>query len=58
MLRLDIPNFALVVGNPSKQIGWVGEYGHRLVFDDNGIAICEESKQEYELGLNGVKRIK
>lgn len=54
----DIPNFALVVGNPSKQIGWVGEYGHKLAFNANGIAICHESKQEYELGSNGVKRIK
>jgi len=54
----DIPNFALVVGNPSKQIGWVGEYGHKLVFDENRIAICEESKQEYKLENNTVKRIK
>ena len=53
-----IPNFALVVGNPSKQIGWVGEYGHKLMFDENGIAICEESKQEYKLENNTVKRIK
>jgi len=54
----DIPNFALVVGNPSKQIGWVGEYGHKLEFNDNGIAICKESKQEYKLENNTVKRIK
>ena len=54
----DIPNFALVVGNPSKQIGWVGEYGHKLIFDTNGHAICEESKQEYKLENNTVKRIK
>ncbi len=54
----DIPNFALVVGNPSKQIGWVGEYGHRLEFDDNNLAICPESKQEYTLENNIVKRIK
>jgi UDP-2-acetamido-3-amino-2,3-dideoxy-glucuronate N-acetyltransferase len=54
----DIPNFALVVGNPSKQIGWVGEYGHKLVFNDNHIAVCEESKQEYKLENNTVKRIK
>lgn len=54
----DIPNFALVVGNPSKQIGWVGEYGHRLNFNENGIAICPESKQEYKLENNTVKRIK
>jgi UDP-2-acetamido-3-amino-2,3-dideoxy-glucuronate N-acetyltransferase len=54
----DIPNFALVVGNPSKQIGWVGEYGHRLDFDKNNIAICKESKQTYKLENNIVKRIK
>jgi len=54
----DIPNFALVVGNPSKKIGWVGEYGHKLKFNDNGIAICKESKQEYKLENNTVKRIK
>ncbi len=54
----DIPNFALVVGNPSKQIGWVGEYGHRLKFNDKGIAICPESKQEYKLENNVVTRIK
>ncbi|MDX1349491.1 MAG: acyltransferase [Putridiphycobacter sp.] len=54
----DIPNFALVVGNPSKQIGWVGEYGHRLEFDKNNIAICKESKQTYKLENNIVKRIK
>jgi len=54
----DIPNFALVVGNPSKQIGWVGEYGHKLIFDTNGHAICKESQQEYKLEDNTVKRIK
>lgn len=53
-----IPAFALVVGNPAKQIGWVGEYGHRLEFDDNGIAVCHESKQEYKLDDNKVNRIK
>ncbi len=54
----DIPAFALVVGNPSRQIGWMSEYGHRLKFDSNGIAICPESKQEYKLEGNKVKRIK
>lgn len=53
-----IPAFALVVGNPAKQIGWVGEYGHRIEFDDNGIAVCHESKQEYKLDDNKVIRIK
>ncbi|MFK8038080.1 MAG: acyltransferase [Crocinitomicaceae bacterium] len=54
----DIPNFALVVGNPSKQIGWVGEYGHRLAFDSKNLAVCPESKQEYKLESNKVIRIK
>jgi UDP-2-acetamido-3-amino-2,3-dideoxy-glucuronate N-acetyltransferase len=53
----SIPAFALVVGNPSKQIGWVGEYGHRLVFNNMGIAFCPESNQEYKLEYNVVKRI-
>lgn len=54
----DIPNFALVVGNPSKQIGWVSEYGIKLIFDESNKAICEESKQEYSLENNRVRRIK
>ena len=41
--------YALVVGNPSKQIGWVSEYGHRLNFDDKGEATCPESKEVYIL---------
>jgi UDP-2-acetamido-3-amino-2,3-dideoxy-glucuronate N-acetyltransferase len=53
-----IPDFALVVGNPAKQLGWVGEYGHRLDFNSEGIAVCIESKQEYKLENNTVKRIK
>lgn len=53
-----IPPYALVVGNPARQLGWVGEYGHRLAFNDEGIAICEESQQEYQLKDNTVVRIK
>jgi UDP-2-acetamido-3-amino-2,3-dideoxy-glucuronate N-acetyltransferase len=52
-----IPDYALVVGNPAKHIGWMSEFGHRLHFNDQGIAICEESKQEYQLENNLVKRI-
>ena len=44
-----VPDFAIVVGNPAKQLGWVGEYGHRLNFDERGIAVCEESGQTYKL---------
>jgi UDP-2-acetamido-3-amino-2,3-dideoxy-glucuronate N-acetyltransferase len=54
----EIPDYALVVGNPSKQIGWVSEYGHRLKFNENGIANCLESNQDYLLEKNKVKRIK
>ena len=53
-----IPAFALVVGNPAKQLGWVGEYGHRLEFNAEGIGVCPESKQEYKLENNTVTRIK
>lgn len=52
-----VPAYALVVGNPAKQIGWVGEYGHRLEFNTEGIAICPESKQVYKLENNTVVRI-
>ena len=45
----SIPNYALVVGNPAKQIGWVSTYGHRLNFDHQGKAICPESKLVYLL---------
>ena len=48
----EVPAYALIVGNPGRQIGWMSEFGHRLNFDANGVAICEESKEEYQL-LNG-----
>ena len=54
----EVQDYSLVVGNPSKQIGWVSEYGHRLKFNDNGIASCIESNQEYLIEKNRVKRIK
>lgn len=54
----EVPDYALVVGNPSKQIGWVSEYGHRLKFDDKNIAVCPESNEEYQLSNNNVTRIK
>ena len=45
----DVPAFALVVGNPSRKIGWVSEYGHRLEFDEAGRAVCYESGANYVL---------
>ncbi|WP_299049615.1 acyltransferase [uncultured Polaribacter sp.] len=49
--------YALVVGNPSKQIGWVSEYGHTLEFDKNGLATCTESRQHYQLKNNTVIKL-
>lgn len=49
--------YALIVGNPARQIGWMSEYGHRLEFNENGIAICPESKEKYKLENNQVEKI-
>jgi len=50
--------YALVVGNPAKQIGWVSEYGHRLEFNNEGAAFCPETNQEYKLDNDRVIKIK
>lgn len=52
-----VPAFALMVGNPARQIGWMSEYGHRLEFNDDNIAVCPESGQKYLLKDNKVTRI-
>ena len=52
-----VPAYALVVGNPARQIGWMSEYGHRLEFDPKGIAICPESNETYKLLNHIVKKI-
>ncbi len=54
----EVPDYALVVGNPSKQIGWMSEYGHRLEFDNSNIAICQESQEKYKLENNKVIKLK
>lgn len=54
----NIPAYALVVGNPSKQIGWMSQYGHRLSFDENGLAVCPESGDNYKLIDNQVTLLK
>jgi UDP-2-acetamido-3-amino-2,3-dideoxy-glucuronate N-acetyltransferase len=53
----DILPYALVIGNPARQRGWVSEYGHNLDFNDNGLAICAESKEKYQLINNQVKKL-
>lgn len=52
-----ISPYSLVVGNPARQIGWVSEYGHRLNFDEKGLASCPESNEEYILENNNVRKI-
>ncbi len=53
----DVKPFALVVGNPAKHIGWMSEFGHRLNFDKEGVAICPESKEKYQLSNDQVSKI-
>jgi len=53
----EVLPYALVVGNPSKQIGWMSEYGHRLEFNNEGLAICPESGEEYRLNEDKVTKI-
>lgn len=53
----DVPAYALIVGNPGRQIGWMSEYGHRLHFDDQQKAVCPESKQVYKLENNRVTKL-
>ncbi len=54
----DVPDYALVTGNPARQIGWISEFGCRLSFDNNGEAVCPESGQTYQITNNQVRRIK
>jgi UDP-2-acetamido-3-amino-2,3-dideoxy-glucuronate N-acetyltransferase len=53
----NVPAYALLVGNPARQIGWMSEFGHRLNFNPQGIATCPESGQAYKLENNSVTRI-
>lgn len=53
----EVKPYSLVVGNPAKHIGWMSEYGHRLQFDANGIAVCPESKHKYSLNEGVVTKL-
>lgn len=53
----EVPPYALIVGNPARQIGWMSEYGHRLNFDEEGNATCPESGQTYIKNDKGVERV-
>ncbi|MEZ4720645.1 MAG: acyltransferase [Flavobacteriales bacterium] len=52
----EVPAYALIVGNPGRQIGWMSEYGHRLEFDESGSAKCPESGESYKLMDNKVTK--
>ncbi|MFK7921371.1 MAG: acyltransferase [Bacteroidia bacterium] len=57
VITKDVPAYALMVGNPARQLGWMSEFGHRLNFDQDNVAECPESKQQYQLTEGKVKRI-
>ena len=58
VITKNVPDYALIIGNPGKQIGWVSQYGHRLKFNKDLKATCSESGELYELKNDKVKRIK
>jgi UDP-2-acetamido-3-amino-2,3-dideoxy-glucuronate N-acetyltransferase len=53
----EVPDYALVMGNPARQTGWMSEYGHKLRFDQNGEAICSESGERYKLSKGKVTKV-
>ncbi len=53
----DVKPYSLVIGNPARHVGWMSEFGHRLEFNDENIAICPESGEEYRLSGNDVSKI-
>ncbi|MCK5822173.1 MAG: N-acetyltransferase [Bacteroidales bacterium] len=53
----EVPDYALMIGNPARQAGWMSEYGHRLLFDEQGFAVCQESKEKYILENGKVKKL-
>ncbi len=57
LVTKDVPEFALVIGNPAKVVGWVSEAGRKLEFDENGFAYCEKAKKKYKLENGSVKEV-
>jgi UDP-2-acetamido-3-amino-2,3-dideoxy-glucuronate N-acetyltransferase len=53
----DVKPYALVIGNPARQTGWMSEYGHKLKFDENGVATCPESGEKYKMQDGNVLKI-
>ena len=57
MVTKDVKPYALVVGNPARQTGWISEYGHKLIFDNAGNASCPESGERYKFEDGKVSKI-
>lgn len=57
VITREVPAYALVVGNPARQIGWMSEFGQRLHFDEQGLAVCSESKERYQLKEGKVQKL-
>ncbi len=53
----DVPDYALLMGNPARQTGWMSEYGHKLQFDKKGFAVCPESEEKYKLENGKVSKL-
>jgi UDP-2-acetamido-3-amino-2,3-dideoxy-glucuronate N-acetyltransferase len=53
----DVKSYALVVGHPARQVGWMSEYGHRLHFDEKNVAVCPESNEKYRLTNGAVSKM-
>lgn len=53
----NVPDYALVMGNPARQQGWMSEYGHRLFFDAQNLATCPETGERYQLESGRVKKL-
>ena len=56
VITKEVPDYALMVGNPAKKIGWMSEYGERLIFDENNITLCEHTNSIYNLENNKVNK--
>ena len=54
----EVVPYALIVGNPARRIGWMSEFGHRLKFNDEGVAVCPESNEKYFLNNREVTKMK
>lgn len=54
----DVAPYALMIGNPARQRGWISEYGHKLFFDENGVGYCTESNEKYKLVEGKVEKVK